>query len=168
MSIKNCLFCNEKFDSINNKKCCSRRCASKQAHKFNVITDEFRNKMKLVCFRPEKMGKIKNCLFCKKEFYSPKCLESKKYCSKDCANSELSKNLKGRCGGYRHNSGRSKSGWYKGIFCGSSYELAYVIYLIDNKIEFKRNNQGFDYIFNGVSKKYYPDFIVNDEYIEIK
>lgn len=61
-------------------------------------------------------------------------------------------------GGYRKGSGRSKSGYYKGIYCGSTYELCWVIYNIDHKIEFTR--------FPGKLQKdkvvYYPDFLLSD------
>ena len=42
-------------------------------------------------------------------------------------------------GGYRQGSGRGKKGWYKGFFCDSSWELAYVIYCLDHNIDIKRN-----------------------------
>jgi hypothetical protein len=61
-------------------------------------------------------------------------------------------------GGYREGSGRSKSGYYKGIYCGSTYELCWMIYNIDHQIEFTR--------FPGKLEKdgiiYYPDFLLSD------
>jgi hypothetical protein len=61
-------------------------------------------------------------------------------------------------GGYRKGSGRSKSGYYKGIYCGSTYELCWAIYNIDNNIKFER--------FPGKIEKdglvYYPDFLLDD------
>lgn len=42
-------------------------------------------------------------------------------------------------GGYRKGSGVGKSGWYNGIYCDSSWELAYVIYHIDNNLPIIRN-----------------------------
>ena len=72
-------------------------------------------------------------------------------------------------GGLRKGGGRGKHGWYKGIWCDSSWELAWVIYHIDHNINFKRNIQGFEYRFNNENHKYYPDFILDaEEYIEIK
>lgn len=71
-------------------------------------------------------------------------------------------------GGYRINSGHGKSGWYKNIYCGSSYELAWVIYNLEHNIKFERNMTGFDYMFEDRNHKYYPDFKINDVYIEIK
>ena len=71
-------------------------------------------------------------------------------------------------GGYRKGSGFGKSGWFKGIWCDSSYELAWVIYNIDHNIQFTRNTEGFEYFKNGIKCKYYPDFIIGSTYIEIK
>ncbi len=67
-------------------------------------------------------------------------------------------------GGYRPGSGRAKTGYYKGIYCGSTYELAWVIYQIDHNIPFERFKGCIEY--NG--KKYFPDFIQNGIIIEIK
>ena len=61
-------------------------------------------------------------------------------------------------GGYRLGSGRSKSGYYKGIYCGSTYELCWVIYSLDHNIKFTRF-QGC-IVENGI--KYFPDFLLDD------
>lgn len=69
-------------------------------------------------------------------------------------------------GGVREGSGRSKSGYYKGIYCGSTYELCWVIHALDHGIAFKR--------FEGSLKKdritYVPDFLLGDNttIIELK
>lgn len=69
-------------------------------------------------------------------------------------------------GGVREGSGRSKSGYYKGIYCGSTYELCWVIHALDHGIAFKR--------FEGSLKKdrltYVPDFLLDDNttIIELK
>lgn len=74
-----------------------------------------------------------------------------------------------KCGGYRPGSGRSISGWYKGYWCDSSWELAYVIYNLDHNIKFKRNNKSFTYFLDNKQRKYFPDFILEDNsYVEIK
>lgn len=61
-------------------------------------------------------------------------------------------------GGYRQGSGRSKSGYYKGIYCGSTYELCWVIYNLDHGINFTRFPGKLEA--NGVV--YYPDFLLED------
>jgi hypothetical protein len=64
-------------------------------------------------------------------------------------------------GGYRRGSGRGKKGWYKGIFCDSSWELAMVIYCLENDISIVRNTEKRIYEFNGKIKNYIPDFGIN-------
>ena len=59
--------------------------------------------------------------------------------------------------------------FYKGYWCDSSWELAYVIYNLEHNIKFERNKQGFEYEFENKKYKYYPDFILEDgTYVEIK
>lgn len=71
-------------------------------------------------------------------------------------------------GGYKRGSGRGKSGRYKGFWCDSSWELAYVIYCLDHKIDIKRNTEKRSYIFEDQIKSYTPDFIVDSKLVEIK
>jgi len=71
-------------------------------------------------------------------------------------------------GGYTKGGGRGKSGYYKGYWCDSTYELAWVIYHIENNISFIRNTQRFRYIHNNEEKFYIPDFIIDDVYFELK
>lgn len=64
---------------------------------------------------------------------------------------------------------RGRSGWYKGIWCDSSWELVWVIYNIDHNIKFKRNHDKFAYQINDEQHFYVPDFILDDgTLIEIK
>lgn len=110
----------------------------------------------------------KICPICKNKFLSYKGI----FCSHECHFQDQRNGYlfskKGKKGGYQQGSGRGKSGWYKGIFCNSTYELAWVIYNLEHNILFERNNQGFIYIHENKKYKYYPDFIQNNEYIEIK
>lgn len=66
--------------------------------------------------------------------------------------------------------GKGIRGYYKGYYCQSSWELAYVIYNIDHGINFIRNKEGFKYILNNIERTYFPDFYLLDtkEYVEIK
>lgn len=89
--------------------------------------------------------------------------DTRKTCSKACA-----KFLP--MGGLRKNSGIGKSGWYKGFWLNSTYELAYVIYHLHKNIKIEKCNTWFSYI-DPITKsfrKYYPDFIVDGKIIEIK
>jgi endogenous inhibitor of DNA gyrase (YacG/DUF329 family) len=95
-------------------------------------------------------------------------LPSKKhqlFCSATCY--KISENQK-NCGGYRMGSGVGKSGWYKGYWCDSSWELAWVIYNLENNIFFERNKKSFEYFYDNKLLKYFPDFIIDDIYYEIK
>lgn len=64
--------------------------------------------------------------------------------------------------------GFGKKGWYKGIHCDSTYELAYVIYCLDHNIEIKRCKKRFKYFYKDKIHNYYPDFELNNKLIEIK
>jgi hypothetical protein len=76
------------------------------------------------------------------------------------------KRIKGKAqknnGGYREGSSRGKKGWYKGYYCDSSWELAFLIYHLENNIDIQRYSGYREYEFNGKLKKYFPDFIVNN------
>jgi hypothetical protein len=71
-------------------------------------------------------------------------------------------------GGYREKGGRGKKGRYKGIWCDSSWELAWVIYHLDHNIKFERNQERFYYEWEGETHYYIPDFRINEEFIEVK
>lgn len=98
--------------------------------------------------------------------------KNNKTCSIKCGSiSAASKNKgnpTGKMGGQRDKGGRSKSGYYKGHFCGSTYELVYTIYNLDHDIPFERNTKGFPYEYKGKIYNYYPDYITPDGYVEIK
>lgn len=64
--------------------------------------------------------------------------------------------------------GKGKRGWYLGYWCDSSWELAWVMFNLDHNIPFKRNLQGFQYTYGGQTRLFYPDFIVDGGYVEIK
>ena len=73
-----------------------------------------------------------------------------------------------KLGGYVQGSGRGKKGWYKGYFCDSSWELAYIIYCIDHQIDIHRNNIRRTYMWKDKVRNYIPDFVVNGTLVEIK
>jgi hypothetical protein len=106
---------------------------------------------------------ICTCVKCEKKFEVVGAKNKRKTCSKKCY-----LNRSGIGGGYRKGSGRGKSGRYNGYWCDSSYELAWIIYNLEHGIKFKRNTEKFSYVFEGIERKYIPDFIVNKEYVEIK
>lgn len=67
-------------------------------------------------------------------------------------------------------SGRSKQGWYKGFYCRSSWELAYLIFCIDHKISIEPCRKSFKYMYDGKEHSYFPDFYHPENccYVEIK
>lgn len=72
-------------------------------------------------------------------------------------------------GGYIPTSARKcKYGTYKGFYCDSSWELAFVIYNLDRNISISRCTEHFEYNYSDKIRKYYPDFIIGDTYYEIK
>jgi len=73
-----------------------------------------------------------------------------------------------KLGGYVQGSGRGKKVWYKGFFCDSSWELAYVVYCLEHNIDIKRNTKKRQYVWQGVVKNYIPDFIVQGTITEVK
>lgn len=132
---------------------CSRSCANSRGPR----TDEFKKNVskKLTGKLPWCAGKhlvdriTKKCLNCSKEF-TIKSTEHKKYCSELC--------WRHNSGGYREGSGRAKSGYFRGIYCGSTYELVWIIYSLDHNIQFTRFSGKLE--LNGVV--YYPDFLLDD------
>lgn len=93
----------------------------------------------------------------------------RKTCSQKCGRRlGVINNEYKNCGGYREGSTHSKHGHYKGIWCDSTYELAYLIYCLDHNIDIKRCNETFEYKYEGKIHKYHPDFIVEGTIIEIK
>lgn len=76
--------------------------------------------------------------------------------------------MKKNSGGYRKGSGRGKSGWYKGYWCDSTYELCWLIYQLDNGKTPIRITESYDYFYNNEKHSYHPDFLLNDIIYEIK
>lgn len=61
-----------------------------------------------------------------------------------------------------------RAGSYKGIHCDSSWELAFLVYHLDNNLDIMRNTKSFNYVYENKLRKYFPDFFVSGKYIEIK
>lgn len=192
--MKTCLCCNEYFTSKDYRtKFCSKSCSAtfnnKKRGARSIATKEKISKSLsgriLKIYTPEKVKKIKdkfvefrNCEQCNIEFKLNRLNPYKKTCSKSCSTqlkiftrkNNLTKGIISRGGGMREGSGRGKSGHYKGFYLNSTYELAYVIYHIDHNLNIKRNIKGYSYFDPDRNKyfKFYPDFITDDELVEIK
>lgn len=81
---------------------------------------------------------------------------------------KISKKLIGNHNNNLNTGGYGKKGCYKGIFCASSYELAFVIYCLDHNIPIKRCSTHYTYCYNEKTHQYYPDFEIDGTIIEIK
>jgi len=168
----NCKKCNKEFELIltekafkkgGNKKFCSYKCANS-----HILSDSTKEKISKSLTKEKKIFICKNCN--KQMKYHNKYGLCKNCVRKDPEYRKTqSLACKGKTGGYREKGGICKQGWYKGFYCNSSWELAYIIYCLEHNIEIKRNKIGFDYVYENKIYKYYPDFIINDnDYIEIK
>ena len=158
-----CIKCGKEHDgTFGSGKFCNRSCANSRN-----FSEESKTKKSLANKGLAK-GKdtwnkglnwvITNCLHCGLDIKCRKNYEKKYHaeCWKKCA------------GGLRQGSGRGKCGWYKGIWCDSSYELAWVIFNLENGIPFVRNKKKYKYNCLGKDRFYIPDFIQNGVIIEIK
>ena len=155
---------------------CSRSCANKRERndEYRLMISKIQKNSKAVLLANQKRAKtkvIKRCPVCGKKMKLCPSESGQIYCSIDCYRADIKREFrKGGGGGYRVGSGRGKNGFYKGIQCDSSYELAWVIYHIDSGINFVRNKKWFEYEYMGSLHKYFPDFYLpdNDMYVEIK
>ena len=73
----------------------------------------------------------------------------------------------------RHNAtltktGRGKCGYYRGILCQSTYELAFVVWATDWGLPIKRSTLRIPYRFEGQDRIYHPDFEIGNIVYEIK
>ena len=65
------------------------------------------------------------------------------------------------------NNGRHKY-YYNNVYFDSSWELAFYIYSLDNGCNIKRCIKSFIYYKDNQEHNYFPDFICDNNYIEIK
>jgi endogenous inhibitor of DNA gyrase (YacG/DUF329 family) len=163
------------FDKGKLRRFCSRSCANSRTHneKTKAKTSEAISRYYKTHKYPTGFYvqvKTYHCKQCGKPFTMKDNRDTggRKYCSSKCREIWMRNNVYNKAGGYREKSGRGKSGWYKGIYCSSTWELAFVIYHLDHNIPIYRCTQKFKYIYNGVWRTYHPDFIVNNQIIEIK
>lgn len=87
---------------------------------------------------------------------------NKIYCSNSC--------FKQEAGGYRKESFRyGVKGYYQGIHCDSTWELAFLIYHLDHNSNITREVETLSYInVNGKERRYFPDFKIDEIVYEIK
>lgn len=186
---QNCPKCGEKFEikitkseykRNKYKKYCSRKCSNG-----HVVSEDLKKKISESCKNSEKV-KIANSVITenrKRAFdegrNKRRISKSNDFICEHCG--ELGIDKKGNknrryhaecwlkiSGGLKEGSSRGKHGWYKGYWCDSSYELAFLIYCLEHNIKIERNKKYFEYSYEGKKYKFYPDFRVNDVLTEIK
>lgn len=157
------------------RKFCSRSCANARVHSEETkrktsasIKNYYTTHPSILPFNTQYKTYI--CKYCGKEFTMKdnRNTTGRQYCSQKCKDTWLKGNLYSKLGGYRDSSGRGKSGWYKGIYCSSTWELAFVIYHLDNGLRIERCNEKRKYIYEDIEHTYYPDFVTDEGIIEIK
>ena len=162
-SMKTCPKCEVSHDKSG--KYCSRTCANSRGPRTEKDKISIRNgvnssdkvKKMLIDMRVNQVEKT--CPVCQTIFKLPLSLSDRTYCSKKCYLDDRDCQYRPKpAGGYRAGSGRSKSGYYNGIYCGSTYELCWVIHSLDHDIKFIR----FDGMLERDGVKYYPDFLLDD------
>lgn len=187
MCDKNCEICNEKIDITKLGKYvkkpfrfCSVICANKYSSSFLKQNPKFKILKCSKCGKDfsidsrARKGRCDECLYysnCKicNIRFRRLTKNPSKICSSECRiqvyqTEEFRKRhsirMKGKSGGYTPGAGNSKHGYFRGIYCGSTYELVWVIYRLDNNLSANR--------FEGYLKNeetgliYYPDFIEDD------
>jgi len=153
-------FCSSSYSSNKNKELKNKKISDSLVGRFTGLQNSV--------YKSNRFEKqvILNCPICKSEFNKS---YSKIYCSRSCYLLDINSNFRKKAsGGYRKGSGIGKKGWYKGYWCDSSWELAFVIYNIDNNIKFERNRIGYEYLYEGKIHRYYPDYLISDNLYEIK
>jgi predicted nucleic acid-binding Zn ribbon protein len=168
---RKCLNCGNLFLYKDIKqKFCSFKCSGLYTNKHRTWKIDNTTKIKIsetlkIYNREHQQSKtVNHCIICNKEF-----IGRRKTCSRECYIEALRNSSIIKCGGKRNHSGRGKQGKYKGYWCDSSWELAYVIYNLEHNIKFYRYDGYFEYEWNNQKLKYYPDFMLEDgTLVEIK
>jgi hypothetical protein len=146
-----------------------KTCGGKGVRRFREKTGRGHNwalgKTYAELYGAEKAGALKEKIS-KKLKGRPNHTSEKAAAEKSRKLSEIAK--KNNYGGYKIGSGRGKHGWYKGYWCDSSWELAFVIYNLEHNISFIRNIKKFEYRCNNENHYWIPDFIMSNVYYEIK
>ncbi len=181
-----CENCNIEHDgSYGSGRFCSSKCARGFSTKTKrkeinekvskIMSQKISNGLKIGCIEKNNDNVVKTkCVICGRKYITRQYSWGKlrKTCSSKCATKlrikSYNENDMKNVGGYRKGSGRGKSGWYMGYWCDSSYELAFVIFNIEHDIKFQRNKNGFNYFWENKQHTYYPDFIIENKYYEIK
>lgn len=179
MSNNTCKHCGKQIADY--KIFCNSSCAASFNNKARGSrTEETKQKIR-ESLKKHESERIKNlpivfrkCKHCGTEFevnrISKNRLARTKFCSDECRNKYLSDiNKEMGSGGFREGSVKNyKSGWFDGIHCDSSWELAFLIWHRDHNIIVERCRETRYYILNNIEYKYFPDFVIDNKIYEIK
>lgn len=167
--------CKNCYDAIEYKNrhniFCSHNCAASYNNKnrqveYSVETLENLKRIAELNFKNKVKKEIKKninlCQVCFKEFITTYKNKNNKNCSKECKNKWHSLN------NFKQNKTFGKCGYYRGIFCASSWELAFLIYNLDLNKDIKRCEHVFKYKLDNQEHLYFPDFMMEEVIYEIK
>lgn len=153
---------------------CSKKCANSRIFNQEAIEKKSKSATKNSLTHQNKLELDYNKHPCRCEICStplPYTKRGRKTCSQECMRQVLSNRSKANPhpGGYREGCGNRKKGRYNGIFCDSSWELAFLIYYLDKGKQVIRKIEPYLYVdTSDVVRRYYPDFIIDDTLYEIK
>lgn len=154
---------------------CSRTCAN-----IRIKSEETKEKVRKAVLKAIKPKQdLRESIYYKNPNHCKCCGKILKYskrhhffCSDKCENLIRSEWAKKRhLGGITKGHGSGIAGKYKGIRCDSKYELAYLVYCLENNIKIKRNKKSFKYLsYDAKIHNYYPDFYLENSktYVELK
>lgn len=179
LSPKLCKTCNTPipYDKHKQNDFCNHSCRAKTTNRTRTISESAKrhiserakmNKSRLIeSTRQRQLDHppytriyFNTCKICKVQFVSQR--TSRKTCSPSCKSQIHSIN------NFRQNKTRGKCGWFRGIWCASSWELAFVAYHIHLCHDIKRFDSSIPYMYMGKQKRYFPDFIVHTDLYEVK
>ena len=129
-----------------------RNIGKKHAKNFLIKVENSKKNKKII---------VNYCSFCKCSFLVGSNNKNKKTCSKECLRKHQSLN-NARQGTY------GKCGYYKGVFCGSTWELAFLVFNLDKGRDIKRCELTFKYNLEDGGHTYFPDFIMDNIIYEVK
>lgn len=102
------------------------------------------------------------CKICKKDFSVGYKKKKHQTCSPEC------KKKAHALFNHKQTKSYAKSGYYKGIYCASSWELAFLIFNKDLEKNIIRCNKHFEYEIKNKKHLYFPDFLMDKTIYEIK
>jgi len=161
-----CKKCDLEFEPVKGLiNYCSLKCRNSREVSYdtklktkNTLLVFFKSNPKKIKLEKDKKKFDICCSYCSLKFTSK--YPKKKTCSEVCLKALQQQNASRQL---KH--GYGKFGYYKGIWCDSTYEL---IFLLNNPLA-KRNELRIPYINSqGILSTYVPDFIYNDIIYEVK